>query len=467
MHSILKIVTITRYSQLAVALVALAVAAGQMDGQVELPAPESEPEEEVGTTPSSELTPGAPGQLRPDEGSPVAGGNPVTFPEFGIGRHFLLSGSLNAGYDDNVNLVPGGSPSWYVNPTANFRYQFGSARLAMDLLTGGGINYYFDHPGGRDYDPIVYLQFSLADKVGPRLTIDLSTTLAYQSQPEFGAELGANRFLGNYFRTDDKLGAHYRLSPRWSSVTRYFLSAVEYENSAASVHDRLQHTFSEQLRYLWRPTTTLSGEYRVALNESQAAEGESTTQSLIVGAEESFSPRLRASLRSGVQFRLSGNNGQRFSPYVESSLEYELGSQGTTRTKGTGATTTYIIWTGRYSIEESDLQNASGRQTFRTSLRLNYAITVRISASLALIYFHGDNKAGNQISNRSLVNSAGQNTLDITPSIRYAITQRCSLTAGYRFTDVDRGPGSAALDPLQSVASYTRNRYYAGITLSF
>ena len=208
------------------------------------------------------------------------------------------------------------------------------------------------------------------------------------------------------------------------------------------MHDRLQHTFSEQLRYLWRPTTTLSGEYRVALNESQAAEGESTTQSLIVGAEESFSPRLRASLRSGVQFRLSGNNGQRFSPYVESSLEYELGSQGTTRTKGTGATTTYIIWTGRYSIEESDLQNASGRQTFRTSLRLNYAITARISASLALIYFHGDNKAGNQISNRSLVNSAGQNTLDIAPSIRYAITQRCSLTAGYRFPDVDRGPGS-------------------------
>jgi hypothetical protein len=44
----------------------------------------------------------------------------------------------------------------------------------MDLLTGGGINYYFDHPGGRDYDPIVYLQFSVAYKVTPRLTLDFS-----------------------------------------------------------------------------------------------------------------------------------------------------------------------------------------------------------------------------------------------------------------------------------------------------
>jgi hypothetical protein len=467
MHSILKILTITRYSRLTLALIALAVA-GQLEGQVELTAPESEPEEQAGTPPSSDLTPEAPGQLRPDEGSPVAG-HPITFPEFGIGRHFHLSGSFNVGYDDNVNLLPGGSPSWYLNPTANARYQFGSARLAMDLLIGGGINYYLDHPNGRDYDPISYLQFSLAYKVSPRLTIDLSTTLAYQSQPEFGAELSANRFLGNYFRTDDKVAAHYRLSPRWSSVTRYFLSAVEYENPASSIHDRLQNTFSEQMRYLWRPTTTLSGEYRVSLNEAQTAQGQSTTQSIIAGAEESFSPRLKATLRSGVQFRSSGN-GDRFSPYLESSVEYELGSQGKTRTTkgvGAGSSTTYIIWTGRYSIEESDLARASGRETYRTDLRLNWAITDRISASLALLYFHGDNEPGNQISNRSLANSAGENTLDITPSIRYLITPHCSLTAGYRYTDVNRGPGSATLEPSQSITSFTRNRYYAGINLTF
>src|SRR5436190_15669251 len=169
-RSIIGIVIITNYSRLALILAVLAIA-GQLEAQVDLPAPESGTEDQTEAAPSPDLTPGAPVQIRPDEGSPVAG-TEVNAPQFDIGRHFQLSGSLNGGYDDNVNLTPSGSPSWYANPTANFGYQFGSARLAMDLLIGGGINYYFDHPDGRDYDPIVYLQFSLAYKLTPRLTLN-------------------------------------------------------------------------------------------------------------------------------------------------------------------------------------------------------------------------------------------------------------------------------------------------------
>jgi hypothetical protein len=453
-RSIIDIVTITNYSRLALILAALAIA-GQLEAQVDLPAPESETEDQTEAAPSPDLTPEAPVQIRPDEGSPVAG-TEVNAPQFDIGRHFHLSGSLNGGYDDNVNLTPSGSPSWYANPTANFTYQFGSTRLAMDLLTGGGINYYFDHPGGRDYDPIVYLNLSAAYKVTPRLTLNLSTSSAYQSQPELGTALSGINRLGNYFRSENRLSAHYKLSPRLSSVTGYSFSALEYESSAG--HNRLQHAFSEQLRYLWLPTTTVSGDYRFSINESET---ESTTQSLIAGLEQSFSPRFKAGLHSGVQFR-SGNGGERTSPFVETSLRYELGSQGRTASRQSGAST-YIIWTNRYSIEESDLERAAGRETFRTNLQLNYAVTARISASLALTYSHGDNETSDEISSRSL----GETTFDITPSVRYAITQRCAVSAGYRHTEVDRGSGAAALDPLQSVTSYSRNRYFAGITISF
>src|SRR5205814_5454182 len=313
-----------------------------------------------------------------------------------------VSGSLNGGYDDNVNLTPAGSPSWYANPTANIRYLFGSARLAMDLLAGGGINYYFDHPGGRDYDPIVYLNLSVAYKVTPRLTLNFSTSSAYESQPELATALSSINRLGNYFRSENHLSAHYRLSPRWSSVTGYSLSALEYESSAASANDRFEQAFSEQLRYLWMPTTSVSGAYRITLNESQGAQGGSTTQSLIAGLQQSFSPRSNAGLNSGVQFR-SGNGGGQTSPFVETSLHYELAAK------------TYILWTNRYSIEESDLQNAAGRETFRTNLKLNYAITARISASLALIYSHGDNGTSNQISSGSLGGSSTETTFDITP----------------------------------------------------
>jgi opacity protein-like surface antigen len=127
---------------------------------------------------------------------------------------------------------------------------------------------------------------------------------------------------------------------------------------------------------------------------------------------------------------------------------------------------TYILWTTRYSIEESDVQTSAGRETFRTNLLLNYAMTARISASLGLSYSHGDNS--NQISSRTLGGSSTETTFDITPSLRYAITQRCAVNVGYNYTDVSgRGSNSTALNPLQSVNSYTRNRYFAGITLSF
>ena len=480
--------TITKYPRLALILVALAVA-GQLEAQIDLPAPdvpvpESGTEDQTEAAPSPELFPEAPVQIRPDEGSPVAGTEVIT-PQFDIGRHLHLSGSLTGGYDDNVNLTPTGSPSWYANPTANFRYLFGSARLAMDLLAGGGINYYFDHPDGRYYDPIIYLNLSAAYKVTERLTLNFSTSTAYQSQPELGTALSAINRLGNYFRSENLLSAHYRLSHRWSSVTGYSLRALEYESSAASGHDRLEQDFSEQLRYLWFPTTTVSGEYRFTLNGSQnaqgaqGAQGGSTTQSLIAGVEQSFSPRLKAGLRSGVQFRSSGNNGGQTSsgnnggqtsPYLETSLQYNLESLARTATRGSGASTytsTYIIWTSRYSIEESDLQRASGRETFRTNLRLNYAMTARISASLGLTYSNGDNGTSNQISSSSLGGSPTETTFDITPSVRYAITQHCAVNVGYRYTDVTRGSGAAALAPFQSVGSYTRNRYFAGITLSF
>jgi hypothetical protein len=406
-------------------------------------------------------------QIRPDEGSPVAG-TEVSAPEFNIGRHFQLSGSLNGGYDDNVNLTPTGSPSWYANPTVSLRYLFGSARLAMDLLTGGGITYYFDHPGGRDYDPLVYLNLSVAYKVTPRLTLNFSTSSAYESQPELGTALSSINRLGNYFRSENQLSAHYSLSPRWSSVTGYSLSAVEYASSAASVNDRLENAFSERLRYLWMPTTTVSGAYRISLNESQS-EGESTTQTLSIGPEQSFSPRFIAGLQTGVQFR-SGNSGGQTSPYVETSLRYELGSP-VAASRASGATT-YIIWTTRYSIEESGQQQGGGGKTFRTNLNLNYAVTARISASLALIYSNGGNGNSNQISSGSLGGSSNETAFDITPSLRYAITQHCSVNVGYRYTDVKNGSGTAALEPFQSVASqsvasYTRSRYFAGITLSF
>jgi opacity protein-like surface antigen len=92
-------------------------------------------------------------------------------------------------------------------------------------------------------------------------------------------------------------------------------------------------------------------------------------------------------------------------------------------------------------------------------------MTERISAGLGLSYSHGDNGTNNQ-TRRALAGSSTETAFYITPSVRYAITQRCAVNVGYNYTDVGRGSNLSTSDPLR-LNSYTRNRYFAGITYSF
>ena len=63
-RSIIDIVTISSYSRLFLILTALAIA-GQLEAQVDASATESETEDQTEATPSPELPPGGPVQIRP------------------------------------------------------------------------------------------------------------------------------------------------------------------------------------------------------------------------------------------------------------------------------------------------------------------------------------------------------------------------------------------------------------------
>ena len=392
-------------------------------------------------------------QTNPDDSSVRAGLGGIV-PSFILGRRIQLSTSLTGGYDDNVNLTPTGSPSWYTNPSAFLTYQFGNPRLAMDLIAGAGITYYFEHPGGRDYDPDVYLHLSLVYKASERLTFDVSVFAAYQAQPDVTSALSANRRLGNFFRSEDNISAHYRWTPRFSTVTSYTFSAVNYQNSTASSGDRLENQLGEQVRYLLFPTTTATAGYRIGITDYQTTGNNPINQILTAGLDQTFGPNLRGIFRGGLQLR----SGQT-SPYFEAGLHYSFDSERTR--SGTG---TYVIWTNRYSIEESGTGAGSGRETFRTNLLLNYRVTARISANLIVSYQHG---TGNQIADIGFNNGVAggaENLFDVSSGVRYAITPSLAVNVGYRHTELDQGSTSAIASQL---LGYTRNRYFAGLTYRF
>jgi opacity protein-like surface antigen len=413
--------------------------------------PSGENENPTEATPTGEpITP-----INPDDASVRAGVGRVV-PAFDLGRRIRISTSLSGGYDDNVNLTPTGSPSWFVNPSAIFTYQFGNPRLATDLIVGAGITYYFEHPGGRDYDPNVYLRLALVYKASERLTFDLWGFAAYQAQPDITSVLSANRRLGNFFRTEDNISAHYRWTPRVSTTTSYTFSALEYQNSSSSARDRLQNELGEELRYLLFPTTTATAGYRIGVTDYQNTGRNRLNQIFSAGFDQTFGPHLSGTFRGGLQLR-----SDQTQPYLEAGLNYsfEPGIRPEIRS-GTG---TYVIWTNRYSIEESGTGAGSGRETFRTNLLLNYRVTERLSANLAVSYQHGTGTQGDDIG----LNGGGggtENVFDVSSGVRYAITPSLSVNAGYRYTELDRGSTSAIASQL---LSYTRNRYYAGLTYTF
>jgi len=394
------------------------------------------------TAPTGELI--AP--TNPDDGSVRAGVGGIA-PIFSLGRRFRLSTSLTGGYDDNVNLTPTGSPSWYASPSAVFTYQFGNPRLAMDLVAGAGITYYFAHPGGRDFDPNVYLHLSLVYKASERLTFDVSALAAYQAQPDVSSALSANRRLGNFFRSADNISAHYRWTPRFSTVTSYNFSALEYQNSTASSGDRLENHLGEQVRYLLFPTTTATAGYGIGITGYQTTGNNPISQTLTAGLDQTFGPHLSGTFQGGLQLR----SGQT-SPYIDAGLHYSFGLR------------TYVIWTNRYSIEESGTGAGSGRETFRTNLLLNYRFTARISANLAVSYQNGTGAQGADIGFNGGVAGGAENVFDVSAEVRYAITHSLAVNAGYRHTESDQGSTSAIAS---QGLGYTRNRYFAGLTYTF
>ena len=206
----------------------------------------------------------------------------------------------------------------------------------------------------------------------------------------------------------------------------------------------MEHTFGEQFRYLLWPTTAGIAEYRFGIIDYESAPFDSTTHFLLAGLDHTFTKRLNASLRGGVELRNSESTGFQPGPYFESTVTYILRHNGS------------VIWTNSYSIEESDMPGASSRPSFRTGLTLNYGFTRRVSASLALFYVHGGNQNGGGVSPGS--SSSSEDTIDIGPSVRYLINRSLSANAGYHYTQVESG---------SAFGSYSRNNYFAGLNLNF
>ena len=393
-------------------------------------------------------------------------------------KKFNFTFDSRIGYDSNTLAEPettvtftnaNGVPvNRKINPEAsaflNFdlgaTYTAQTSRTTLSVASDVGVSYYFDRPG-RKYDVNGGLSLLFTYKLAPRLFLELSSYDAYVSEGDFGASNltnfnGAaingirapgttdNNLNGDYFYTSDTLQLSYQLSERISLVTGYSIVAFAYDDSLyATIEDRVEQYFSEEFRYLLNPQLTLAADYRFAYVDYFSVNNDSYTNFVLGGFDYIFSPRLRGSIRGGVEFRQYPDAvGDETSPYAEGTLTYNLSRRAN------------LALIARYGIEEGDLTtDVTNSNTVRLGISYNQAITARISGYLSFYYTHSlyQTPSGTVI-------DFNEDTYDVALGLQYAITRHLSLEAGYTHTTVDSQIDSR---------SYNRERVFGGVRLAF
>lgn len=354
--------------------------------------------------------------------------------------------SISGGYDDNVNTVHNSKQgSAFTSGNVILDYTFGDPRLQLKLNAGGGASYYLEHVSVQNYDIDLKGALGITYKASPRLTLGSTLLVEYLSEPDFNAPGGLNSRVGNYLYTTDNIFAAYNWSQRFSTKTSYTFEAYNYDNNTVGAFsNRVSNTFGNEFRLQLVPTTSLAAEYRYDIVTYDNGSLDSTTHFALGGIDHTFNPRLSASLRGGAEFRSYNSVGDLTTPYFEGTVTYALGKRVS------------MSWNSHYGLEEPGVIGSQSRTTFRTGLQTKFNLTSRISSTLDLYYVHDDYPAFTS----GLVVTPGftENTFDGNLSVRYAITPLFGVQAGYHYTDIN--------SDLQ-VREYSRNRVFAGVSLSF
>ena len=209
---------------------------------------------------------------------------------------FLISFGVHGGYDSNSTTTSNGSGSLFTDEQLTLSYDRTRGPTNLSILSGVGVIERSD----QSPDTNAFLDLSLSHRATERLTLDGRVDAVYGSEPTFNSDVGLNRRAGNYFNMVDLLSATYQWSRRISTVSSFSFTLIRYENALTAVlTDREEYLFGEELRFDLLRNTVLVADYRFLVVNYDSIPQDSTTHFVLVGVEQSFSPRLQSSASRG------------------------------------------------------------------------------------------------------------------------------------------------------------------------
>jgi len=361
-------------------------------------------------------------------------------------KPFDINFALREGFDSNVYTTSTDpTSSWYTNVGAGLNYSFGSPRLQLGASLGGGVTYYYTRPGDKvDFNGSFAL--NALYRATPRLSLSITTSTAYLSQPDVAIIGGSNRQDGDYLYSNTSISGAYQWNEIITTVTTYNFTALYYlEQALNDTQGNISQTLAQSINYLWKPKTTLVAEYRANAITYYEADLDQFGNYFLVGFDQIFNPRFIWNLRVGAQLNFNNNaidgSSTYLGPYGESTLSYQFAPAST------------LAWNMRYGTEQSGLTNVSQRQTFRTGLNLTHQFNNRIAATAGMNY------QANYYDQSGVIQSYYENIVDFSVGVSYRVNRYVSLDTGYQFT-IDMAPS-------YSNREYNRSVAFVGANFSF
>ncbi len=373
------------------------------------------------------------------------------------GSRFKIGANLRQGWDSNVDASSDDEKSSaFTEASLRVNTSFGDARTNLTIGANIGAVYYWD-VDDDELSPDLTLDLTLNHSVTPRLMLTLRSYAAYQIEPDYQDSLATTRRSGNYLYSNNAVSATYLWTPRLSSVTRYSFAVVRYDDgSVGAVDNRIEQYASQELRLLVLPRTTAVAEYRFGVVSYEDNQSDSTSNYFLAGVDQIFTPRLRASVRGGYEFRDYDIQGENGAPYGELTLSYNYGVRSS------------VSWVNRYGLEQSNVTGDQSNTTFRTGLRLDHGFTGKLNGYLGAYYQNstyeniGSNSYIDPVSGleveSGLVDDYSEDLIELNAGMRYQLHNKVALDLGYTFTTATSD--NAQLD-------YDRHRVYLGVGVTF
>jgi hypothetical protein len=340
--------------------------------------------------------------------------------DFYSGLPFTTTFGVDSGYDSNpATTSKGGNGSAFSRGTAELAYGSGSRITPVRFgLSVSGIYYYDDVPG-LDEDFYYDTRFTLNAKhdLSNRLTIGNNFYLSYEVEPDYTIGASSQRRLDQYLYGYNNLWASYAWSRRVSTITRYTISGIKYDDSAVGeFEDRFTQTLGEELRYAWNRKTTIVAEYRFTSTDYDSAPRDYISHYILAGFDHQISRTLMTHVRAGAELRDDDLYGQQSRPYAEIALRQSISDA------------TSIHWVNRFGLEDSDLGTFDSRYSFRSNLTAEHGFSNRLRGTAGVSFVHND------YSDSKVSPDISEDLVSAQVGLAYRMFDSVDLNTSYNYT---------------------------------